>query len=140
MHAWFRFERGSHSLAARYGWSNPRCDRRRWADASSRRYFRVDGDGGVDRDGRTTGYRGFAPFVRVAGLMRTAAFSAHILVQRSSAGLLLLSDLGDTTYLTSLTDANADEFFGDAIDALIRWQLSPRRAFCLVRQNCCNGS
>ena len=65
------------------------------------------------------------PFVRVAGLMRTAGVHVpDVLVSDLAQGFLLLSDLGDTTYLTSLTDANADEFFGDAIDALIRWQLS----------------
>ena len=65
------------------------------------------------------------PFVRVAALMRAAGVHVpDILVSDLAQGFLLLSDLGDATYLTSLTDANADEFFGDAIDALIRWQLS----------------
>ena len=65
------------------------------------------------------------PFVRVARLMRAAGVHVpDILVSDLAQGFLLLSDLGDKTYLTSLTDANADEFFGDAIDALIRWQLS----------------
>lgn len=65
------------------------------------------------------------PFVRVAGLMRAAGIHVpDILVCDLAQGFLLLSDLGDATYLTSLTDDNADELFGDAIDALIRWQLS----------------
>ncbi len=65
------------------------------------------------------------PFVRIAGLMRAAGVHVpEILSSDLSQGFLLLSDLGDATYLTSLTDDNADELFCDAIDALIRWQLS----------------
>ena len=65
------------------------------------------------------------PFIRVAGLMRAAGVHVpDILVSDLAQGFLLLSDLGNATYLKSLTDANADEFFSDAIDALIRWQLS----------------
>jgi aminoglycoside/choline kinase family phosphotransferase len=95
-------------------------------DASSRRYFRVDGGAGtlivMDAPPATEDSR---PFVRVAGLMRTAGVHVpDVLVSDLDHGFLLLSDLGTATYLTSLTDANADEFFGDAIDAVIRWQLS----------------
>ena len=95
-------------------------------DASSRRYFRVDGEGGtliaMDAPPATEDSR---PFVRVAGLMRTAGVHVpDVLVSDTAKGFLLLSDLGTATYLTSLTDANADEFFGDALDAVIRWQLS----------------
>ena len=113
------------SLAARYGLIESTL-RPASVDASSRRYFRVDSDGGslivMDAPPATEDSR---PFVRVAGLMRAAGVHVpDILVSDLAQGFLLLSDLGDTTYLTSLTDANADEFFGDAIDALIRWQLS----------------
>ena len=95
-------------------------------DASSRRYFRVDCEGGtlivMDAPPATEDSR---PFVRIAALMRAAGVHVpDILVSDFAQGFLLLSDLGDETYLGSLTDANADELFGDAIDALIRWQLA----------------
>ncbi len=52
------------------------------------------------------------PFVRVAGLMRAAGVHVpDILASDLAQGFLLLSDLGDATYLTSLTDANADGVF-----------------------------
>jgi aminoglycoside/choline kinase family phosphotransferase len=95
-------------------------------DASSRRYFRLDCDGGsviaMDAPPATEDSR---PFVRIAALMRTAGVHVpDILSSDLAQGFLLLSDLGDSTYLASLTDTNADRLFGDAIDALIRWQLA----------------
>ena len=95
-------------------------------DASSRRYFRVDCDGGsliaMDAPPATEDSR---PFVRIAALMRAAGMHVpDILSSDLAQGFLLLSDLGDSTYLASLTDANADRLFGDAIDALVRWQLA----------------
>ena len=64
-------------------------------------------------------------FVRVAGLMRQAGLHVpDILVTDLAQGFLLLSDLGTATYLTSLTESNVDQLFGDAIDAVVRWQLS----------------
>ena len=95
-------------------------------DASSRRYFRVNCEGGtlivMDAPPATEDSR---PFVRIAALMRAAGVHVpDILVSDFAQGFLLLSDLGDATYLGALTDANAGELFGDAIDALIRWQLA----------------
>ncbi|MEO8186254.1 MAG: phosphotransferase [Burkholderiaceae bacterium] len=112
------------SLAPRYGLIESTL-RPASVDASSRRYFRVDSDGGslivMDAPPATEDSR---PFVRVAGLMLAAGIHVpDILVSDIAQGFLLLTDLGDATYLASLTDANADQFFGDAIDALIRWQL-----------------
>ena len=96
------------------------------ADASARRYFRLDSEGGslivMDAPPATEDSR---PFVRIAELMRTAGVHVpEILISDLSQGFLLLSDLGNATYLTSLNDDNADDLFCDAIDALIRWQLS----------------
>lgn len=67
------------------------------------------------------------PFVKVAQLMRDAG--VHVPEVRAAdigRGFLLLSDLGDTTYLKALDDANADALFGDAIDALLAWQQASR--------------
>lgn len=113
------------SLAHRYGLIASTL-RPASADASARRYFRLDSEGGsliaMDAPPATEDSR---PFVRIAGLMRAAGVHVpEILSSDLSQGFLLLSDLGDVTYLMSLTDDNADELFCDAIDALIRWQLS----------------
>src|SRR5512134_3891852 len=67
------------------------------------------------------------PFIHVAGLLAQAGLNAPAIVARDvERGFLLLSDLGSTTYLSALTPANADELFGDAIAALVKWQLASR--------------
>ena len=50
----------------------------------------------------------------------------HVLAQDLERGFLLLTDLGTTTYLRALDADNANDLFGDAIDALLRWQLASR--------------
>lgn len=98
------------------------------ADASFRRYFRVASAAGtqiaMDAPPEREDCR---PFVKVAQLMRDAG--VHVPEVRAAdigRGFLLLSDLGDTTYLKALDDANADALFGDAIDALLAWQQASR--------------
>ena len=101
------------------------------ADASSRRYFRIDGnrsDGNhntmivMDAPPAAEDCR---PFLRVAALMKKAGVNVpEVLASDVAQGFLLLTDLGDTTYLTALNNSNASELFGWAIDALIKWQLS----------------
>jgi aminoglycoside/choline kinase family phosphotransferase len=98
------------------------------ADASFRRYFRVTVPDAtfvvMDAPPEQEDCR---PFVRVAALMAAAGLNVPaVLAQDLSQGFLLLSDLGSTTYLDALNNDNADELFGDAIDALIRWQLASR--------------
>ena len=95
-------------------------------DASSRRYFRVDREAGtfivmdappIAEDSR--------PFVRVAEMMRSAGLNVPEVVRSDlSQGFLLLTDLGDATYLSVLNEKNAPDLFSDAIDALVRWQLA----------------
>ena len=102
------------------------------ADASFRRYFRVDCEGGgtaivmdapPDREDSTA-------FVHVATLMAAAGVHVpRVLEQDLARGFLLLSDLGTRTYLSVLDPANptaAAPLMSDAIDALIRWQLASR--------------
>jgi len=98
------------------------------ADASFRRYFRIsDGarswiamDAPPDREDQ-------APFIRIAGLMRAAGLHVpQVIAHDLEQGFLLLSDLGDTTYLQALDDKNADSLFGAALDALLAWQLASR--------------
>jgi hypothetical protein len=46
--------------------------------------------------------------------------------QDLAQGFLLLSDLGDTTYLSALDERSAGALYGHALDALIRIQLASR--------------
>ncbi len=98
------------------------------ADASFRRYFRLDAanatlvamDAPPDREDSR-------PFVHVARLLHAAGLNApRIVAQDLAQGFLLLTDLGTTTYLTALNGGAADALFADAIDALIKWQLASR--------------
>ncbi len=67
------------------------------------------------------------PFVRIAALMRAAGLNTpEVLAQDLERGFLLLTDLGTTTYLSALNDANADDLFRDAVDALLKLQLASR--------------
>ena len=111
------------SLAPRYELA-ARSLRPASVDASSRRYFRLDYDGGsliaMDAPPATEDSR---PFVRIAALMGAAGINVpEVLASDLAQGFLLLTDLGDTTYLQALNAGNAAELFGDAIDTLIRWQ------------------
>jgi aminoglycoside/choline kinase family phosphotransferase len=50
----------------------------------------------------------------------------HVLEKNIADGFLLLSDLGSATYLSALSDSNADALYGDAIDALVAMQLASK--------------
>jgi hypothetical protein len=98
------------------------------ADASFRRYYRVAAEGAswiaMDAPPEREDCR---PFVRVAALLRAAGVHApEVLAQDLERGFLLLTDLGDRTYLAALAPDNADRLFGDAIEALLKWQLASR--------------
>jgi len=98
------------------------------ADASFRRYFRLtaaDGRSWVIMDAPPD-KEDCAPFIHVAGLMAEAGVHAPQVLAQSSAGYLLLSDLGRQTYLHVLNENNAAALFSAAIDALIRWQRASR--------------
>lgn len=98
------------------------------ADASFRRYFRVSfPDRSLIVMDAPPQHEDCRPFVRVAALMKSAGVHVpEVLAQDLERGFLLLSDLGNTTYLSVLSEDNANDLFRDAIDALIRWQLSSR--------------
>jgi aminoglycoside/choline kinase family phosphotransferase len=96
-------------------------------DASFRRYFRAELPGGasyivMDAPPDKEDCR---PFVHVARLLSAAGLHApRIHAADLAQGFLLLSDLGRRTYLEVLNEANAAALLGDAIEALVRWQLA----------------
>ncbi|MDH6167168.1 aminoglycoside/choline kinase family phosphotransferase [Variovorax boronicumulans] len=104
------------------------------ADASFRRYFRVDTaipgtptrivmDAPPDKENSD-------PFVQVARLMAEAGVTApQVLEWDRPNGFLLLDDLGRQTMLDVIDPAQPDAsrpLYDQAIDALIRWQLASR--------------
>lgn len=68
------------------------------------------------------------PFLHVAKLFEDAgAHVPHVYAQDLEQGFLLLSDLGNTTYLQALVEGDAGtakELYGAATDALLRIQLA----------------
>ena len=50
----------------------------------------------------------------------------QVLAQDLAQGFLLLTDLGQRTYLQVSTPATPRRLFADATDALLRWQLATR--------------
>ena len=98
------------------------------ADASFRRYFRVASAGGtrIAMDAPPQS-EDTSPFIRVAALMHEAGLHVpEVLAADTAQGFLLLTDLGPTTYLKAINEANADALFSDAIKALITWQRASR--------------
>ncbi|MEW6690470.1 MAG: phosphotransferase, partial [Pseudomonadota bacterium] len=102
------------------------------SDASFRRYFRIDGDGGtsfivMDAPPPQEDVR---PFVAVATLLHEAGLQApQVLEQDAARGFLLLSDLGSRLYLDELQEAvargdarHADTLMRAAFAALVQWQ------------------
>ncbi len=99
------------------------------ADASFRRYFRIDKtDGGsaIVMDAPPP-QEDVQPFIQVAGLFaETGVTVPAILAQDVAQGFLLLTDLGGTTYLNQLNADTAHKLYIDAIDSLVLLQTQSR--------------
>ena len=95
------------------------------ADASFRRYFRYQHDGrsliAMDAPPAQEDCR---PFIDVAQrLQRAGLHVPEIVHQDLDQGFLLLTDMGNETWLTALNENNADAWYSAAIDTLITQQL-----------------
>ncbi|NHZ90191.1 phosphotransferase [Massilia sp. CCM 8733] len=103
------------------------------ADASFRRYFRLDvvpelraklGDTLIAMDAPPE-RENVPAYIHVQGLLLDAGVSVPAIVAQDVAnGFLLLSDLGSTTYLQRLDIDNAPFMYSDALDALVKFQLA----------------
>ena len=95
------------------------------ADASFRRYFRVDTEQGgslIVMDAPPP-QEDVKPFIHVADLFAATGVSVpRILAQDVAQGFLLLTDLGAVTYLNQLNLDTAHKLYMDAIDALVLLQ------------------
>jgi aminoglycoside/choline kinase family phosphotransferase len=105
------------------------------ADASFRRYFRIDGAA----DGQSTSFilmdappdkENSQPFVSIAQLMKDAGLLApRVLAWDEPHGFMLLDDLGQHTMMQVLQTAEAPRrqvLFEQAVDALVLWQQASR--------------
>ena len=99
------------------------------ADASFRRYFRAKLDDGTTRIvmDAPPANEDCRPWLHVQQLFQEAgAHVPEVLAQDLERGFLLLSDLGDTTYLQALNAGNAAPLYADAIGALVNIQQASR--------------
>jgi aminoglycoside/choline kinase family phosphotransferase len=100
------------------------------ADASFRRYFRAtfaDGQTRIVMDAPPQ-HEDCRPFLHIAQLFQDAGIHVpYVYAHDLTQGFLLLSDLGNTTYLQALGEGKADTanaLYGAATDALIKIQLA----------------
>ena len=111
------------------------------ADASFRRYFRIDAVTGNDSCiimDAPPAQEDSTPFVKVAGLMADAGLKApRVLAWDEVLGFMLLSDLGRQTLLDVIAppaavDARLEptpahfDLYMEAVDILVRWQLASK--------------
>jgi aminoglycoside/choline kinase family phosphotransferase len=104
------------------------------SDASFRRYFRVWVESDAERDSwiimdAPPTLEDCRPFIKVSAQL--AALGLHVprVVEAClTQGFLLLSDLGQDTYLSQLNEANAERLYGDALGALVRLQAADARS------------
>lgn len=94
------------------------------ADASFRRYFRLStGDDTYIVMDAPPEKEDLRSFVQVAGSLADMGLNVPLLLARNlPQGLLLLSDLGSTSYLSVINASNADHLYADAFAALITLQ------------------
>lgn len=98
------------------------------ADASFRRYFRVHlADKTLIAMDAPPAHENCEPFVRIAALFGAAGMHVpEVIAQDLAQGFLLLSDLGDVTYLSQLNETTAPALYHDANMALIKLQLASK--------------
>ena len=133
------FSNWLQSIAAQHALT-PASTRLASADASFRRYFRIDKAAGgscIIMDAPPD-KEDCHPFVKVAGLMAAAGLPApRVLAWNEAAGFMLLSDLGAQTMMEVIAPSPAVDaitqatqthhaLYMQAVDALVRWQLSSK--------------
>jgi aminoglycoside/choline kinase family phosphotransferase len=102
------------------------------ADASFRRYLRVDTQAGASLIvmDAPPDKENCEPFVKVAKLMQSAGLKApEVLAWHEAQGFMLLTDLGDQTMMSAIDVKNPQAnhaLYMLAVDALIAWQLSSK--------------
>lgn len=97
------------------------------ADASFRRYFRIKHNNlSMIAMDAPPEQEDCGPFTRIAKILIAGGVNVpEIIAEDFQQGFLLLSDFGDTQYLSILDDDSADSLYKDAIDTLIKIQLIP---------------
>lgn len=102
------------------------------ADASFRRYLRVDTGAGASRIvmDAPPEHENCAPFVQVARLMQAAGLNVPTILEwDETRGFMLMSDLGTQTMMEAIDPTQAAvnrPLYLRAVDALLQWQQASR--------------
>ncbi len=102
------------------------------ADASFRRYLRIDTTSGATRIvmDAPPDKENCQPFVHVAGLMQAAGLRApEVLDWQREQGFMLLTDLGDRTMMSAIDAGHPpanQPLYLQAVDTLVQWQQASR--------------
>jgi hypothetical protein len=98
------------------------------ADASFRRYFRATfTDRSLIVMDAPPEHEDCRPFIHIAQLFGDAGVNTpKVIAQNLQQGFLLLSDLGNITYLQALNIDSAKQLYADACNALIKIQLASK--------------
>lgn len=125
-----RYQEAKHwisGFASRYG-----CDTEHVEiasiDASFRRYFRVSSYKAsyIVMDAPPE-HESIDSFMKVDSLMAQAGLHVPRIYEHSvKQGFILMEDLGSQTYLDVLNEDNAMRLFGEATDALVKWQVASK--------------
>lgn len=94
------------------------------ADASFRRYFRIQGEGAtyIVMDAPPP-QESIVQYLKVGALMKAAGLHVpEVYASHVAQGFILMSDLGTQTYLDVLNEENARDLMESATDALVLWQ------------------
>ncbi len=121
---WLASLQGPHGLA-------PESVRLASADASFRRYLRVDTTAGTNLVimDAPPDKENCQPFVHVAGLMEEAGLKApQVLAWDEANGFMLLTDLGNQTMMQVIDRAKPPPLalYLDAVETLVQWQKASR--------------
>ena len=125
------FERWLTPLSATHGLL-PSSLRIASADASFRRYLRIDTASGATRIvmDAPPDKENCQPFVHVAGLMQAAGLRApQVLDWQREDGFMLLTDLGERTMMSAIDAENPlanQALYLQAVNVLVQWQLASR--------------
>ncbi len=100
------------------------------SDASFRRYFRVNvaDDSWIVMDAPPA-HENIEPFIRIGKLLAAHDLPVPVIFQQNlEQGFLLLSDLGDTSFLSVLNQDSVQDLYKQAIDCIVQMQLISKPA------------
>lgn len=108
------------------------------ADASFRRYFRITDEHNtfivMDAPPEKEDCK---PFIKIAKILLGFGLNVPKIIQQDlEQGFLLLSDLGNTVFLSELNNATVDELYHSAMQSILLMQKMLTRIYLLMMKPC----